>query len=55
MAERLHLSLSGGKSRVQRAREMLKQGLLECCRIEFDRYGGVISFEERSLCRACPK
>lgn len=55
MAERLHLSLSGGKSRVQRAREMLKRGLLECCRIEFDRCGGVISYEERSLCRGCGK
>jgi RNA polymerase sigma-70 factor, ECF subfamily len=31
LAERLGLSFSGAKSRVQRAREKLKQQLLECC------------------------
>ncbi|HEY7418481.1 MAG TPA: RNA polymerase sigma factor SigZ, partial [Ktedonobacteraceae bacterium] len=31
LAERLNLSVSGAKSRVQRAREKLKQMLLACC------------------------
>lgn len=32
--ERLGLSFSGAKSRVQRAREKLKEMLLECCHVE---------------------
>ena len=42
-AEQVGLSLSGMKSRVQRGREQLRQRLLECCHIEFDRRGGVSS------------
>jgi RNA polymerase sigma-70 factor (ECF subfamily) len=44
LAERLGISLSGAKSRVQRAREKLKQALLDCCHFEFDRYGRVIDY-----------
>jgi RNA polymerase sigma-70 factor (ECF subfamily) len=36
--ERLGLSFSGAKSRVQRAREKLKQMLLECCHVEEEFY-----------------
>lgn len=55
MAARLNLSLSGGKSRVQRGREMIKELLLECCHIEFDRCGRVLSYEERAKCCATPQ
>jgi RNA polymerase sigma-70 factor (ECF subfamily) len=41
------VSLSGMKSRVQRARRRLKQLLLDCCRIELDRRGGVTDCEPR--------
>ena len=34
VADRLGISLSGAKSRVQRGREKLRQMLLECCSIE---------------------
>ncbi len=44
LADRLHISLSGAKSRVQRAREKLKEALLDCCHFEFDRYGRVIDY-----------
>lgn len=44
LAGRLHISLSGAKSRVQRAREKLKEALLDCCHFEFDRYGRVIDY-----------
>ena len=37
LADRLGISLSGAKSRVQRGREQLKQMLHECCTFEFDR------------------
>ncbi len=42
MGERLGLSTSGAKSRVQRARKRLKDDLLSCCRVAFDSRGGVL-------------
>jgi RNA polymerase sigma-70 factor, ECF subfamily len=50
LAERLGLSLSGAKSRVQRARAKLKQQLLACCHFELDRRGHVIDYQPRCLC-----
>ncbi len=46
-AERLGLSLSGMKSRVQRGRRLLKQTLLRCCEVELDRRGGVVDYRPR--------
>jgi len=42
VAETLGISYSGLKSRVQRAREMLKKAILECCEYEFDKYGNIV-------------
>ena len=54
LAERLNISLSGAKSRVQRAREKLKDVLLECCHVEVDRRGKVVDWESREPdCRYC--
>lgn len=55
MAERLGLSLSGAKSRVQRGRELLKQMLLERCEFEFDRLGRIIDCKPRrkGACQEC--
>lgn len=50
LAGRLGLSLSGAKSRVQRARSLLRDELLGCCHFEFDRRGHVIDFEPRPRC-----
>jgi RNA polymerase sigma-70 factor (ECF subfamily) len=47
MAKNLGLSLSGAKSRVQRARGKLKEELLECCHFEFDRSGNLLDFEPK--------
>lgn len=47
IATREGLSLSGAKSRVQRARRMLHEALVSCCQIEVDRRGGVVSYETR--------
>ena len=52
LATRLGLSFSGAKSRVQRAREKLKQLLLDCCHFEFDRLGRVIDYQPRCACCA---
>ena len=51
LADCLGLSLSGAKSRVQRAREQLKAVMLDCCHVELDRLGHVLSYEPR--CEAC--
>lgn len=45
VAKRLGLSLSGVKSRVQRARQKLKQAFLDCCHFEFDHNGKAIDFQ----------
>src|SRR5688572_12810232 len=53
-AARLGLSVSGMKSRVQRARSHLRSALHDCCRIALDRRGGVISYEGTSgNCESC--
>ncbi|HMI63914.1 MAG TPA: sigma-70 family RNA polymerase sigma factor [Puia sp.] len=43
LAEELGISYSGAKSRVQRAKEMVRQSILNCCNYKFDKYGNVIS------------
>lgn len=50
LAERMDISLSGAKSRVQRAREKLRDMLLSCCHFEFDRRGRVMDYYERCCC-----
>lgn len=42
VADRLGLSLSGAKSRIQRGRVMLSDVLEQCCRFEFDRRGNLM-------------
>lgn len=46
-AKRAGVSVSGMKSRVQRAREQLKAMLLRCCEVEVDRRHGVADFQGR--------
>jgi RNA polymerase sigma-70 factor (ECF subfamily) len=53
VASKLGLSVSGAKSRVQRARKQLEAMLLECCSLEFDRRGGVADYEPKGDCKAC--
>ena len=50
LAGRLGISLSGAKSRVQRARDQLRAMLLDCCRIKTDGRGEVVDCQrtERS-------
>lgn len=50
VAERLDLTLSGAKSRVQRARRMLLQAFHDCCRIQLDRRGRVMDYACRESC-----
>jgi RNA polymerase sigma-70 factor, ECF subfamily len=50
LAEKAGISLSGAKSRVQRAREKLRDLLLACCHFELDRQGRIIDYYERCCC-----
>lgn len=47
------LSLSGAKSRVQRGRKMLKELVLKCCQVEFDRRGSIIDYQPNKGCEGC--
>ena len=56
VADRLGLSLSGAKSRIQRGRVMLRGILEQCCHFELDRRGNVVDYEprpDRTVCRDC--
>jgi RNA polymerase sigma-70 factor (ECF subfamily) len=43
VAALLNISLSGAKSRIQRAREKLKKLFVNTCRIQSDKYGNIIN------------
>ncbi len=47
MGEKLGLSESGAKSRVQRARIKLKEMLLNCCHFEVDSLGNIIDYKQK--------
>ncbi len=46
VADELGLSLSGAKSRVQRAREKLGEVLAECCEVEFGEEGRAVAYRK---------
>jgi len=45
LAQKLNISYSGAKSRVQRGKEKLKDLLLECCNCKTDSYGNILDVE----------
>ncbi len=53
LAKHLNISVSGAKSRVQRARKLLKEMLLKCCHFEFDRRGTIIDYHPIVQCQCC--
>jgi RNA polymerase sigma-70 factor, ECF subfamily len=55
IAERLQLGLSATKSRIQRARAMLKDIFAECCIMEMNSAGQLISFDIRPDCKPLQK
>jgi len=50
LSERLGISFSGAKSRVQRARAKIKQQLLDCCHFELDHAGRIIDYQPHCAC-----
>lgn len=55
IADRLEISLSGAKSRIQRGREKLGAMLFDCCSFDRDSRGNVIDFEPKDpeACGRC--
>ncbi len=53
IASQLGISVSGAKSRVQRARKMLRDVLLRCCRVQLDSRGGAVAYEIKQGCGSC--
>jgi len=54
LSEKMGLSLSGAKSRIQRARNQLKEMLIGCCQIDFDHFGNVVDYKHKTEdCKFC--
>jgi RNA polymerase sigma-70 factor, ECF subfamily len=56
VADRIGLSLSGAKSRIQRGRALLRGVLEQCCHFEFDVRGNMMDCDpkpDRKACRDC--
>ncbi|HOU85487.1 MAG TPA: RNA polymerase sigma factor SigZ [Spirochaetota bacterium] len=50
LAEKLSISVSGAKSRVQRAKLLLKENLMKCCHFEFDKHGTITDIYPACCC-----
>lgn len=54
-AEYTGISLSNAKVRVQRAKEQLKNIILQCCNYEFDSYGNIVECIKYNQVSCCKK
>jgi len=52
---KLNLTLTATKSRIQRARKLLKEKIIECSNLELDEKGNLISIEIKSSCKPIQK
>lgn len=50
LARRIGLTVSAAKSRVQRARAMVRRKILHCCELFFDARGGIVDCRKRAPC-----
>ena len=55
VAQKLNLSLTATKSRIQRARNLLKEKIIECGNLEKDEKGNLISLGIKSDCKPIQK
>ena len=54
VAEILQISLSGAKSRVQRGRNLLKQGFIDCCNYKLNEFGYLVGEHKNKVnCKVC--
>jgi len=55
VSKKLNLTLTATKSRIQRARKLLKEKIIECSNLELDKKGNLISIEIKSGCKPIQK
>ncbi len=55
IASQLNLSLSATKSRIQRARQLLKAEFITCCHFEINATGTIVSFDIKEGCKPLQK
>ena len=55
VAQKLNLSLTATKSRIQRARKLLKEKIIECSNLEKDERGNLIPLAIKSECKPIQK
>lgn len=51
IAVKLNLSVSATKSRIQRARQLLKEEFISCIKFEIDSSGSILSFQIKEDCK----
>ena len=50
VSKKLNLSLTATKSRIQRARKLLKEKIIECSNLELDEKGNLLSLDIKQSC-----
>ena len=53
IAQELGISESTSKVRLNRAKDLFKKKLLDCCDFELDSYGNIIDYTGKSKCDKC--
>jgi len=53
LAQKLNITYSGAKSRVQRAKKHLRNLFMDCCTIKSDTYGNIVEYEPKRNCNKC--
>ena len=54
IAKQLNISLSGAKSRIQRGRNLLKQGFIDCCDYKLNEVGYLVGeHKDKKDCKVC--
>jgi RNA polymerase sigma-70 factor (ECF subfamily) len=54
-AEKMGISSSNAKMRVQRAKQKLREVILQCCTYEFDNYGNIVDCSKNEQPGCCRK
>lgn len=55
VSKKINLSLTATKSRIQRARKLLKEKIVECSNLELDERGNLLSLEIKQSCEPLKK
>lgn len=51
ISRKLNITISGSKTREQRARTRLREVLSDCCDFELDQFGNILEYRQKNNCR----